>query len=75
MKALWVIWEDAKAIDLGPWVEEAEYTYEPYIVNTIGFVLYDGPDGIVMTESYAAGMTGGVHQIPRSMIKEVKELA
>lgn len=74
MKCLKVVWEDAKALNLGPWVEEQEYTYEPYLVTTVGFVLYEGPDGVVMTDSYAPGITGGVHQIPRSMIIESKEL-
>ena len=65
-------WEDAKALDFGPWVEDQPYTYEPFIVRTVGYVLFQDDSGIVLTDSVAEGMTGGVHQIPKGMIRNIK---
>lgn len=66
-----VQWEDAKIIDAGPWVEEKEYAYTPYVVSTVGFVLSHSEEGIVLTDSVAKGLTGCVHQIPAKMTLEI----
>lgn len=66
-----VQWEDAKIIDAGPWVEEKEYAYTPYVVSTVGFVLSHSEEGIILTDSVAKGLTGCVHQIPAKMTLEI----
>lgn len=74
MKIIKVVWEDAKALDLGPWVSKEDYVYEPYLVTTVGIELYKDERGVVITDSVSEDLTGAVHQIPCGMIVEYKEL-
>jgi hypothetical protein len=42
------------------------------MVSQIGYVLYDGPEGLVLTSSYIADGTVGCRtQIPRGMIRNI----
>lgn len=65
-------WEDAQCLNLGPWVPEQEtYAYTPLIVHTVAFVLHSSKEGYVFTDSVLEGGTGGLHQIPTKMIKNI----
>lgn len=74
MKLVLIEWEDAGSRDLGPWVEKQEWSWDPYTVTEVGFVLYDGEEGMIVTSAYNKDQTGPVTQIPRGMIRNVTEL-
>jgi hypothetical protein len=51
------------------------FEYTPCMVFTIGVVLYDGPEGMILTSSVIEdGTVGRRFQIPRGMIREVEEI-
>lgn len=69
-----VVWEDAFAPDVhSTWVDRqtGKYVWKPWLARTVGFVLYDGPEGVVLTDSLGGDdQTGQRQQIPRGMIRE-----
>ena len=74
MKMAYVEWEDAADIDDAPWAvhEDEGFTYTPVLVNQVGYLLYDGPEGVVLTSAYIEGGTVGCRtQIPRGMVRKM----
>lgn len=70
-----VVWEDARALDPGQtWVHHKRTAYRPLLVHSTGFLLYDGPEGVVLTSAWSEDVTGPRDQIPRGMIRELKRL-
>ncbi len=70
-----VVWEDATALDDDRWVAvKKEYTYEPAMINTVGFLLSDTKQGVIITSHWNTDHTGPVDQIPRGMIRKVTRL-
>ena len=77
MKLVIVKWEDACDVDADVWVvhDNDTFEYTPCMVFTIGVVLYDGPEGMILTSSVIEdGTVGRRFQIPRGMIREVEEI-
>jgi len=76
MKLAYVIWEDASELDVTPWSEhEEDFIYIPVLCKQVGFILYDGPEGIVLTEGVLDdGTVARRNQIPRGMIRSVQWL-
>ena len=75
MKLVHVVWEDATELDDTPWTwHEDSFVYTSVLVNQVGFLLYDGPEGIVITDAYIDTQVSRRNQIPRGMIKELKFL-
>lgn len=69
-----IVWEDCYVLDSETWVKKHEGAFEwkPYLVETMGFVLYDGAEGVVVTDSWTdAEHTGTRTQIPRGMIRSI----
>jgi hypothetical protein len=62
-----VTWEDASA-DGGAWVDNKDHAYTPKMFVTVGFLLYDGDDGITLTNSWSEDMVAARDRIPRGMI-------
>ena len=73
MNKVEVVWEDARQRTDAPW-NQPEWEYVPFIVRSIGYVVYEGPEGILLTDSCADGWVGQVQQIPSGMIREVFHL-
>jgi hypothetical protein len=73
MKMAYVEWEDASDLDDTPWTtHDEDFIYQPVMVSQIGYVLYDGIEGLVLTSSYIADGTVGCRtQIPRGMIRNI----
>jgi hypothetical protein len=73
MKLAYVEWEDAADLDDSPWAfHDDSFMYQPVVAHQVGFVLYDGPEGMVLTSSYIGDDTYGCRsQIPRGMIRSV----
>ena len=55
----------------GGWVDRTAepYKWNAYLCETVGFLLYDGPEGIVVTDSVAPEHMGPPTQIPRGVIR------
>ncbi len=72
MQHVKVEWEDAVLLTSEAWnTGEDDYPYNPYICTTVGILLYDGPEGIILTDSVNSDATGHVQQIPRGMIRSI----
>jgi hypothetical protein len=68
-------WEDATAVEDDRWVEvKKEYKYTPAMIQTVGFLLHDSDQGVIVTAHWNEDHTGPVDQIPRGMIRRVKRL-
>jgi hypothetical protein len=44
------------------------------LFTTVGFVCYDGPEGLILTDTWGDGQIGPRDQIPRGMIREIQVL-
>lgn len=72
MQHVKVEWEDAILLTSEAWnIGEDSYEYNPWICVTTGILLYDGPEGIILTDSVSENSTGHVQQIPRGMIRNI----
>lgn len=73
-KRVVVEWEDCYVLDNGPWAEkETDFKWVPYVVESTGFLLYEGPEGVVITDSWTdKDHTGTRQQIPRGMIRKLR---
>ena len=76
MKPVYVVWEDASELDVTAWAEHDEgFIYTPVLCTQVGFVLYDGPEGIILTEAFTSnGEVARRNQIPRGMIRRIEWL-
>lgn len=75
MKPALVVWEDAGDIDDSPWAEHDEsFVYEPILITEVGYILYDGEEGIILTHAHYEETVGRRSQIPRGMIRSIKYL-
>lgn len=71
-----VVWEDAKSLNPGEvWaIQRESYVYEPAIMHTAGFVLYDGPEGVIITGTWSDHCIAPEDQIPRGMVRSITYL-
>jgi len=76
MKLAYIIWEDASELDVTAWTEhEEEYLYTPVLCRQVGWVIYDGPEGIVVTQAITSnGEVARRNQIPKQMIRSIEWL-
>lgn len=70
-KIVFVEWEDACCLDSGTWVDsDIETMYEPVIMRTVGFLLLDKPEGVIVTGTFSPVSIAPRDQIPRGMIRK-----
>lgn len=76
MKLAYIIWEDASELDVTAWTEhEEEYLYTPVLCRQVGWVIYDGPEGVVVTQAITSnGEVARRNQIPKQMIRSIEWL-
>ena len=74
MKVVLIEWEDACDLDTTPWTDIEDMVYTPLLVTQVGLVIYDGPEGIILTCASTGGQHGIRSQIPRGMIRRVHTL-
>lgn len=76
MKLAYIIWEDASELDVTAWTEhEEEYVYAPVLCRQVGWVIYDGPEGVVITQAITSnGEVARRNQIPKQMIRSIEWL-
>jgi hypothetical protein len=64
-----VVWEDAGFLSKETWNDNQTYSYDPIVVTTVGIVLHEDSNGVVMTNTISNDdLTGPVFQIPKKMI-------
>jgi|GEM_PF-2037220 hypothetical protein len=70
-----VTWEDACCLDPNQrWVDHDKHTYVPLIVKSVGYLLYDGKEGVIIAAAWSPDCTGPRDQIPRGMVRQVRKL-
>ena len=70
-----VEWEDASLLDTtGAWADNKEHKYEPKTFLSVGFLLYDGKEGVILTSAWSVETVAARDQIPRGMIRRIKKL-
>lgn len=76
MKLAYIIWEDASELDVTAWtVHEEEFVYTPVLCKQVGWVVYDGPEGIIVTQAVTSnGEIARRNQIPKQMIRSIEWL-
>lgn len=76
MKLAYIIWEDASELDVTAWTEhEEEFIYTPVLCRQVGWVIYEGPEGIVVTQAITSnGEVARRNQIPKQMIRSIEWL-
>lgn len=69
-----ILWDDAESTC--NWMEEPMQPLKPTLAMTIGFMVRDEPEHVLVADSYfIEGRTiGNTNKIPRGMIKELKYL-
>ena len=76
MKLAYIVWEDATELDVTAWaVHEEEFSYIPVLCKLVGWVIYNGPEGIVITQAVTSnGEIARRNQIPKHMIRSIEWL-
>jgi hypothetical protein len=71
-----VEWEDACDIDdVDTWVTVDEAPkYTPMMMQTAGYMVYDGAEGIIITHTVSKDAQAPRQQIPRGMIRKLTVL-
>lgn len=71
-KVVFVEWEDACKLDSETWVDsDIESEYNPVIMRTVGFLLLDKPEGIIVTGTFSPVNIAPRDQISRGMIRSL----
>lgn len=69
-----VTWEDATLLDSGAWADNKDHKYSPKLFLSVGFLLYDGPEGVILTSAYSVDTVAARDQIPRGMVRKVQKI-
>jgi hypothetical protein len=69
-----VTWEDATLLDTGAWADNKDHKYSPKTFISVGFLLYDGKEGLILTSAWSPDMVAARDQIPRGMVRKVQKL-
>jgi hypothetical protein len=69
-----VQWEDATLLDHGAWAENKDHKYAPKLFISVGFLLYEGKEGVILTSAWSVDTVATRDQIPKGMIRSIKRL-
>lgn len=69
-----VLWEDACNLDTDAWADNNPVKYEPKLFHQVGFLLYDGKEGVIITSAWSLDKVAPRDQIPRGMIRKITKL-
>lgn len=69
-----VVWEDACNLDTDAWADNNPVKYEAKLFKQVGFLLYDGKEGVILTSAWSVDKVAPRDQIPRGMIRKVTRL-
>jgi len=68
-----IVWDDASSLDHG-WVDPEEEHPTPQLVTTIGFLVHESPEYLVLASTTDGTWVNSRFQIPVPMIKSKKVL-
>ena len=68
-----VTWDDASSLEHG-WVDPADEKLQPQLVKTVGFLVNESENYLVIASTTDGNWVNGRFQIPRGMVKAVKPL-
>ena len=68
-----VTWDDASSLEHG-WVDPADEKLQPQLVKTVGFLVSESDQYLVIASTTDGTWVNGRFQIPRGMVKAVKPL-
>jgi hypothetical protein len=66
-----VTWEDATLLDHTAWAENKDHKYSAKHFISVGFLLYDGKEGLILTSAWSPDTVAARDQIPRGMVRKV----
>lgn len=66
-------WDDAASLEHG-WVDPEAEKPVAQMVTTVGFLIADAPDYVVIASTTDGTWVNGRFQIPRGMVKKIKPL-
>ena len=69
-----VVWEDATQLSSSTWIGHDEAKYQPCYFWQVGFMVYDGEEGVILSEAWNKELLSNPTQIPRGMIRKVQYL-
>lgn len=69
-----VTWEDAKVMDDAAWTNNSDHDYKSLVFESVGFLLSDTPEGVILTSAWSEEIVAARDQIPRGMILKVRKL-
>lgn len=69
-----VLWEDACALDSETWADNEPVKYEPVLFQQVGFLLYEGKEGVILTAAWSPDKVAPRDQIPRGMLRKITKL-
>lgn len=67
-------WEDACNLDTDAWADNNAVKYEAQTFLQVGFLIYDGKEGVIITSAWSQDKVAPRDQIPRGMIRRVQKL-
>lgn len=68
-----VEWEDITILDDGTWANTPDkHEYAHRIFRTVGYLLHDSKDGIILTGTFSPETTAPREQIPRGVIRSIE---
>lgn len=68
-----VVWDDASSLEDG-WVDPDEVVPKNHLAYTVGYVIADTEDFVVLAMTTDGVWVNGRFQIPKRMVKEMKPL-
>lgn len=69
-----VLWEDACVLDMETWADNDPVKYEPKLFTQVGYLLYEGKEGVILTAAWSADKVAPRDQIPAGMIRKITRL-
>jgi hypothetical protein len=67
-----VRWLDAQME--GHWLDKAPSVADDLTIYTVGFLLYEGKDRLILVQSLGDGHFGNVIHIPRGMVQSITKI-
>lgn len=70
-----IVWEDICILDDETWVaHQSSKKTKPMLFRTVGFLLHDSPERVVITACWGEKLMGPREQIPRGCIRSMTTL-
>ena len=71
-----VIWEDAGSTNTNVWTNSKDkLEWKSIVHDQTGYLVYDGPEGVMLSSSWNEELMASPEQIPRGMIRAIHRLS